>query len=185
MIILASASPRRKEILEKNNVKFKCIPSNVVEVVDKNLTPRLVVMDLAYQKANDVYQSNQDDFVIGSDTIVVLDNEILGKPVDFNDAFNMLKKLQGREHYVMTGVAYIYQNKVKKDVSISKVYFKKMTDEEVIEYINTKEPFGKAGSYAIQGEGGKYIDHFEGDYYTIVGLPIDLVLEELKKYNLI
>ena len=90
MIILASASPRRKEILEKNNVKFKCIPSNVVEVVDKNLTPRLVVMDLAYQKANDVYQSNQDDFVFGSDTIVVLDNEILGKPVDFYDAFNML-----------------------------------------------------------------------------------------------
>lgn len=183
MIILASASPRRKELLEKNNVSFCCIPSSYEEKLDEKKSPMENVKALAHGKAMDVFSTHPDDFVIGSDTIVVLDDIILGKPIDENDAFRMLKMLQGKMHMVMTGVCFASKKEIKTVCSVSNVYFNKMTDEEINEYIDTKEPFGKAGSYAIQGIGKRYINHIEGDYYTIVGLPIDLVLEEIKNYN--
>lgn len=185
MIILASGSPRRRELLEKNNVPFIIKKSNVEEVIDASLSPSEVVKNLSRIKAMDVFKDNSDDFVIGADTIVVIDNLILGKPKDRNDAYLMLNRLNGRCHKVMTSVTFASKEEVKTILDVSNVYFKEITDEDIINYLNTDEPYDKAGAYAIQGIAGKFISHIEGDYNTIVGFPIDLVIEELKERKLI
>lgn len=180
-IILASASPRRQEILTQANILYELIPSRVEEVFNHNLSIEEAVMDLAYQKANWVYQNNQDALIIGADTIVVVDNEVLGKPKDYNDAYRMLKKLQNNHHYVITGVALITKDKVVKFYEKTQVFFNPMSKEEIDRYIEEENVYDKAGSYAIQGEAMRYIDHIEGDYYNVIGLPINHLLTELKK----
>lgn len=180
-IILASNSPRRKELLKQHNIDFVVIPSKIDEQIDPKLNPYENVMNLARQKALDVYKENKSMPILAADTIVVYNNEILGKPIDELDAFRMLKTLSGKTHEVITGVAFICVDVVETEYEVSKVTFKELTDEEIFEYIKTKEPMDKAGSYAIQGIGSKFIQSYEGEFDNIVGLPMKLVVKLLKE----
>lgn len=181
-IILASNSARRKEILTENNISFTVIPSDVEEIVDDNLTVVENVMNLAKIKCLDVYNKHIDEIVLAADTIVVFNNQIYGKPKDELDAFSMLKKLQGNTHQVITAVAIASIKGLTQGYSVSEVVFNKMTDDEILDYIKTKEPMDKAGSYAIQGIGGKYIKEYIGEFDNIVGLPMKVVNELLNKH---
>lgn len=180
-IILASQSPRRKELLEKCGYPFITEPADIDETLNPSLSLQGAIKDLAARKAEHIFEKHPDAIVIGSDTIVTIENEVLGKPKDDAHAFTMLRKLQGRTHEVITGIA-IFSNEEKwTDVSISKVTFSPMSDAEIKAYIATKECNDKAGAYAIQGYGGRYITHIEGNYYSIMGLPLSKVYEQLKK----
>ena len=180
-IILASQSPRRQELLLKANISYDVIPSHVDEVFNYNISVEEAVMDLAYQKATDVFNNNQDCLVIGADTIVVVDGEVLGKPKEYSDAVRMLDKLQNNTHYVITGVSLLTKDKEVKFYEKTKVVFKPMSKEDIDIYIQEENVYDKAGSYAIQGEAMRYIDYIEGDYYNVIGLPIDRLSKELKK----
>ena len=181
-IILASGSPRRKEILENTNLKFSVITSDIDERIFENEEPIQLVLRLAFEKCMSVAQNNPSDLVIGADTIVVLDNEILGKPKDEEEAFNMLSKLSNREHQVITGMSIVNLENEKKivDYAISNVKFKKLTDQDIKDYISTKECLDKAGSYGIQGYGALLVEEIKGDYFNIVGLPISKLSDILK-----
>ena len=183
-IVLASQSPRRKELLEKCNVSFTCDPADIDETMDLSNNLNDEIQNLAYRKAAEALKRHPDDLIIGSDTIVVLNNQVLGKPKDQADAFQMLKHLQGNTHEVITGLCFLSKKRKYTAVSNSKVAFSTMNDEEINEYISTGECMDKAGAYGIQGFGGRYITKIEGDYYTIMGLPLNMVYEELKNYNL-
>lgn len=181
-IILASGSPRRKEILENTNLKFSVITSDIDERIFENEEPIQLVLRLAFEKCMSVAQNNPSDLVIGADTIVVLDNEILGKPKNEEEAFNTLSKLSNREHQVITGMSIVNLENEKKivDYAISNVKFKKLTDQDIKDYINTKECLDKAGSYGIQGYGALLVEEIKGDYFNIVGLPISKLSDILK-----
>ena len=125
------------------------------------------------------------DIIIGSDTIVYINKEILGKPKDSTDAYNMLKKLSNKTHKVITGVAIIKDSHIESFTDVAKVTFKKLTDEEIYEYIDTKEPMDKAGAYAIQGIGSKFIKKVKGDFYTVMGLPKEALTKKLKEMKII
>jgi len=181
-IILASGSPRRKELLEKIGVEFDVVVSNAIESVDSSLSPEENVKNLASLKGNDVFQKNKDRVVLAADTVVSYNGVIYGKPKDYKDAFRMLKNLQGNTHQVFTGVAIYKDNLESHFVVRSDVTFKKMTDEEIDWYINTKEPMDKAGAYGIQGLGGRFVSSYSGEFENIMGLPIKEVQEELKKF---
>lgn len=182
-LILASKSPRRKEILAQAGYQFEIVVSNVDENVEEDKAEDKVLA-IAKKKGLDIYSKlnqEQESVILSADTIVVLDNIILGKPKDKEDARNMISLLNGKTHQVYTAV-YIkgknieYQFLEKTDVDIVT-----MTKEEIEEYINTKEPYDKAGSYAIQGIFSKYISNINGDYYNVMGLPICKVNSILKK----
>ena len=185
-IILASSSPRRKELLELVGVPFTIQASYVNEEVSPDLTPPQVVEELALRKAADIAQNLENDLVIGSDTIVVLDEQILGKPCDKQDAFAMLAKLQGRSHQVFSGVALVDSKTKETLVAHQKtdVWMRSLTDEEIWAYIHTGEPMDKAGAYGIQGIGAINIERIEGDYFNVVGLPLVLLQDMLKKFNI-
>lgn len=170
-IILASKSPRRTEILSLMNIKHIVIPSKEEEKIEKQLSPIEVVKSLAFQKANSIAIDHPDDLVIGSDTIVVINNEILGKPKDYQDAVRMLTLLQNNTHQVMTGVSLIKGNYVDTFVDIADVTFNKMTNEDIEKYLNVDKPFDKAGAYGIQDKHADFVKEIQGDYYTIMGLP--------------
>lgn len=180
-IILASKSPRRTEILSMMNINHLVVPSKEKEVIDPSLKPTEVVMSLAYQKAKSIAVNYPNDLVIGADTIVVINNEILGKPKDYNDAVRMLSLLENNTHQVITGVSIIKGNYIDTFHVVSNVTFKPMTKEDIDNYINLENVYDKAGSYAIQGEHATFIDHIEGDYYNIVGLPKDELQKHLDK----
>ena len=181
-IILASASPRRKEILEMTNLKFKVITSDVEEIISENENPKQVTMRLAFEKAMSIAKENEKSIIIGADTVVVIDNEILGKPKDENEAFQMLKKLSNNTHEVITGISVIdiSQNKKYIDNVVSKVTFKSLSEQDICDYINTKESIDKAGAYGIQGYGSMLVKKIDGDYLNIVGLPLSKLSEILK-----
>ena len=181
-IVLASKSPRRKELLEKCCEDFICDPADIDESMNENNDLCLEIQNLSYRKANEVLQRHQEALVIGSDTIVVCNGKVLGKPKDRDDAFGMLKELQNQTHEVITGLCLLTKDKKVTDASVSKVTFAAMSDEEIWEYINTSECDDKAGAYAIQGFGARYIKHIEGDYYAIMGLPVQKVYQLLKEW---
>ena len=183
-IILASASPRRKEILENANVKFDVIKSTIDEVILDQELPSQVVMRLAFEKCMDIASKNENDLVIGADTIVVLDNIILGKPKDKEDATSMIKKLSGKTHQVITGISLVNLNVNKKiiDYVVSNVKFKDLSEEDIKDYIQTNESLDKAGAYGIQGYGAMLVEEIQGDYFNIVGLPISRLSDLLKKH---
>ncbi|WP_339059925.1 Maf family protein [Tepidibacillus marianensis] len=185
-IILASSSPRRKELLQLVGIPFQVHASHVDEEVDQNLSPEEIVEELAQRKAEDVSLSYNHELIIGSDTIVVLDQRILGKPKDSQEAFFMLKELQGRAHWVYSGVAVVdsYTRKVMVSHQKTKVWMRSLSDEEIQAYIATKEPLDKAGSYGIQGIGAILIERIEGDYFNIVGLPLVLLQHMLQNFNI-
>ncbi len=183
-LILASASPRRSEILKKAGYDFQVIPS----CADENISPvpsspALFVEKLAHLKAQEVFSRHQDACVIGADTVVVLDGNILGKPKNEDDAFSMLKSLSGNTHTVYTGVSVIKRDKTVTFHEASRVTFNTLTDEEIKSYIATNEPMDKAGSYGIQGYGAVFVSHIDGCYFNIMGLPISKLYNVLKQFQ--
>ena len=183
-LILASQSPRRKELLEKCGIAFTCIPADIDESINEENDLEEEIKKLSRRKAEAVLKDLPGSIVIGSDTIVVLDNKILGKPKDEEDAKEMIRSLSGHTHHVITGLAIISEERNYTDVSSSEVTFAPMSEEEVDDYVSTGECMDKAGAYGIQGYGGRYITHISGDFYAIMGLPLNLVYEELKNISL-
>ena len=183
-IILASASPRRKEILENTNIKFDIISSSIEELILGGESPCQMVMRLAFEKGIDIASKHKSDLVISADTIVVLDNTVLGKPKDEEEAKLMITNLSGRTHQVITGISLINLENDKKviDYVISNVKFKNLSDDDINDYIKTKESLDKAGAYGIQGYGALLVEEIQGDYFNIVGLPISKLSDLLKKH---
>lgn len=179
-LILASQSPRRKELLEKCGIPFICIPADIDESIHEKNDLKDEIKELAYRKAKHILDTHEDAVVLGSDTIVTMDGKILGKPRDDQEAFNMIHDLQGHTHHVITGLCLLSKDKRYSDVSVSAVTFSPMSDQEIWDYVSTGECKDKAGAYGIQGYGGKYISSIEGDYYAIMGLPLNMVYEALK-----
>ncbi len=174
-IVLASQSPRRRELLSGFISDFEIITDNSEEVVENELQPEEVVKTLALQKARNVAaKADKEAIVIAADTVVFIDGKILGKPTDEAEAAEMLHSLSGREHHVCTGIAVI-DNKLNKefcDFERTAVSFKPMTDGEIDRYIKTGEPMDKAGAYGIQGIGALFVRGVKGDYFNVVGLPL-------------
>lgn len=183
-IILASKSPRRKELLEKCGIEFECMPMNIDESLNEGDTLEEKIRILSQRKASACLAAYPDAVVIGSDTIVTVDEKILGKPKNREEAKEMLRELSGRTHRVITGLCIIGSARTYTDVSVSEVTFAPLSEEEIDAYTESGECDDKAGSYAIQGLGGKFITHISGDYYAIMGLPLNLVYEELKNIDL-
>lgn len=180
-LILASGSPRRKELLEKVSIPFTVVVSDVEEKVDPALSPSDIVMSLAEQKAAAVAERFRDSVVLGSDTVVVYGGEILGKPANEEDAKTTLGKLSGKTHQVLTGVAILHQEKKIVFYEQTDVTFWPLTDEDIEEYVLSGEPMDKAGSYGIQGLGSLFVKEIRGDYFSVVGLPLSRTARELKK----
>lgn len=179
-IILASASPRRKELLSILKLDFKIDKSDIAENMEWDRDPSTLAMSLAFQKGLDVYQRHsQEDVIISADTIVVLDNKVLGKPSNEDEAYEMLRSLSGRTHRVITGISLIGKGKKIVDFESTIVKMKELSDDEIYGYIRTKEPMDKAGSYGIQGMGGLFVESIIGDYFNIVGLPVKKLSEYL------
>jgi septum formation protein len=181
-IILASKSPRRKELLELLKIPFEIIVSDIDEQIDYDNDLVKEIEKLSYQKANAVFRDHPDALVIGSDTIVKIGNDVLGKPHSVEEAKQMLRELSDNTHEVVTGVTILCKENAETFSSVARVSFYPLSEEEIEEYVNTNEPMDKAGAYAIQGDAAKFIRCIEGDYYTIVGLPIAELYHRLKKY---
>lgn len=184
-IILASASPRRIELLRKYNLNPVAVKAEIQEKVVNGEKPEQIVMALAFEKASWVSNLfNNGEIIIGADTIVVFNDEILGKPKDKDDAFRMLKTLSGNEHCVITGICVIKANSNIKVIDYEKTYvkFRKLSDEKILKYIDTNEPMDKAGAYGIQGFGEVLVEKINGCYTNVVGVPIGKLDEILNKY---
>ena len=188
-IILASASKRRQDLLKMINLDYKVIVSDEEEVVDNSLSVLENCQNISYQKALNVLKKvKEDSIIISCDTVVCKDNELIGKPKDKLDATLMLKKLSGTSHIVYSCLTVL---KVKnqeiieeyKEVGEGLVYVDSLSDEEIEDWINKGNPYNKAGGYAIQEEFGKYVTKIEGDFYSIVGLPLNKLYQILKKVN--
>jgi septum formation protein len=184
MIILASGSQRRIQILRKIGLKFKIIKSNVDEDVNCR-NPISLAKKLALMKAMKVAEKVRSGIIIGADTIVVLNNEVIGKPKDKCDAKRILKKLSGRKHLVITGIAVIDARRKKAIVDFEKteVKFRKINDKEIERYIKKERVTDKAGAYAIQGKACAFIERINGCYYNVVGLPVVKLIKILKRFN--
>lgn len=181
MIILASQSPRRQELLKLITSDFEIKVSNVDETLPDKITPKEAVMYLSKIKAEPF--ADGDDIVIGADTVVALDGKILGKPKNEENAKEMLRFLSGRTHSVFTGVTLASDKKTKTFAVETKVKFFELTNEEIDAYIKTKEPFDKAGAYGIQGYGSLLVEKIDGDYFNVVGLPVSTLARELKAFE--
>ena len=190
-VILASKSPRRKELLSMITTDFEVIVSASDESVQEDLKPSEKVVEIAKQKAQDIFASQEGDVVVlGSDTIVVADNdEILGKPKDYDDAVRMLSLLSNKTHKVMTGVSIISRKEGKVEETnfcdIANVHVKEMSREEIDKWLDTGNAWDKAGAYAIQQEFAVHIDKLDGNYATVMGLPIHAVYDEFKRLKLV
>ena len=185
-IVLASQSPRRKKLLNQLGIAFEILPSSVEEIITSN-DPIEIVTDLSLQKAEDVAATLSNSLVIGADTIVVQSGAILGKPTTEQEAFTMLNNLSGTSHSVYTGVSFVVTDASKKVKSThsfyeeTKVWFSSLSEHEILSYIATGSPMDKAGSYGIQDDWGSvFVERIEGDYYNVVGLPLNRFYREIK-----
>jgi len=180
-LILASQSPRRRDLLEQAGIDFSVIPSSFDEYSVKLSPPDIYVRQLAESKAMDISEQYPASWVIGADTIVFIDDTVLGKPDSRSEARTMLKSLSGRTHQVLTGYCVCCQiiNRFFSEAVKTDVCFKKLTEREIDWYINSGEPFGKAGAYAIQGIGAFLVKRIDGSYTNVVGLPVCEVVEIL------
>jgi septum formation protein len=192
-IVLASASPRRQELLKNAGVEFMVKPANIPEVRNPGEAPQIFAERMAREKARAVFAGEKDEYVLGADTIVigratgvppVQGDLVLGKPQDEQDAARMLRLLSGRKHHVITGVCLIGNNFEDVRSETTTVYFSELSDADIREYIATGEPMDKAGAYAIQGAASRWISKIEGDYSNVVGLPVALVLQMLREHQL-
>ena len=181
-IILASLSPRRKELLKLITEDFSCISENIPEIIPDDLDILKAPEFLALKEAEAVAALHPEDIVIGADTAVFLDKKLLGKPKDKQDAEKMLLSLSGKEHFVITGCAVI-KGKVKKSFSVkTAVKFKNLSVSQIRDYIENSDPLDKAGSYGIQDKGALFVEKISGDYYNVVGLPISKLSDELSSF---
>ncbi len=171
-VILASSSPRRKELLKIILEEFDILPSNAEEIIPQNLDVFKVAEHLAKIKAEDIAKSHKNHLVIGADTCVIVDNEILGKPKDRIEARRMISTLSGKTHFVVTGCCLMNGNKIKSFSEITEVEFFPLSESEIEKYLNTDEPYDKAGAYGIQGKGALLVKKIVGDYFNVVGLPV-------------
>ncbi len=180
-LILASKSPRRAELLESMGLKFRIVPSLADEIVRNDLTPIENARVLAEAKALAVSCLHPQCHVLGADTLVILGDEIIGKPRDKNDAIAILHRLSGKTHSVATGISVAFGDAVVGQAVVSQVIFRSLTDKEITDYVETGEPMDKAGAYAIQGLGKALTTGYEGSWSNIVGLPIEETKSLLEK----
>jgi len=181
VLILASRSPRRSELLNAAGISFEVLAADIDETPHPNEAPDAYVERLAIEKARAVAAMRPGARVLGADTTVTIDGEILGKPVDEADAMRMLRLLSGRPHEVHTGVALVSAGGVRSAVDTTRVWFSSMTDEDISWYVATGEPVDRAGAYAIQGFASRFIPRIEGSYSNVVGLPVALVSSILRE----
>lgn len=189
-VILASKSPRRAALLDLIKIDFEVMPSSYKEVINNKVDIEEASKELAYEKALDVFNNTQGDrTIIGADTIVVKDGKIYGKPKDRNEAIKMLKQLQGDIHSVYTSLAILIEEKGKykeyKEIVRTDINVNPITDAEIIEYVDQEEPYDKAGAYAIQSCFCKYISEIDGNYMSVIGLPVDKIYSILKENEII
>src|SRR3984893_15670075 len=195
MLVLASASPRRQELLRNAGIPFTVYPANIPELPLAEESPRACAERLAREKARAVLRQQPGKLVLGADTIVVVDDEILGKPRDEADAMRMLRLLSGRTHQVITGVCLVGpvprtgNQKLKTDFEDTRsettlVSMTTLTDNDIHSYITTGEPLDKAGAYAIQGRASRWIPRVDGDYFNVVVLPVALVYRMLREHGI-
>ena len=184
-IVLASASPRRQELLKNAGVEFVVNPANIPEVRHPGEPPKDFAERMAKEKARAVWAGTKNEYVLGADTIVVVDDLVLGKPEDEQDGARMLRLLSGRKHDVITGVCLIGKDFEDVRSETTAVYFPALSDSDIRGYIASGEPMDKAGAYAIQGVASRWISKIEGDYSNVVGLPVALVLQLLREHRLI
>lgn len=185
-IVLASGSPRRRELMAREGFEFEVISSDAAESYNEGLYPPQVARHLAHLKAKAVYDGlpraeQERCIVIGADTIVVHKGEIFGKPKDAADAQRMLKELSGDKHEVITGVCIIGTDGSETFADETQVFFRQLSDEEIMAYVATGEPLDKAGAYGIQAGGAAFVDHIEGDFDNVVGLPVKRLKARLEK----
>ena len=184
-IILASGSPRRRELMAREGFEFDVITSNAQESYDPSLPVTKIVQSLATLKAQAVADTLKpsrlaESIIVGADTVVALDGTIYGKPQDADDACRMLRKLSGKTHEVITGICIICNGQVQAFSQSTKVRFKELDDAQIKDYVASGEPIDKAGAYGIQGLGGKLVDGIEGDFDNVVGLPIKTLAPKLR-----
>jgi len=184
-MILASKSPRRKEILEEFGFNLQILTEEVVEESEEK-DPFLWAIEIAKKKAEAVSKNNKDQWILAADTVVIYNDEFFGKPKDENEAFEMLKKLSGKKHQVITGVVFLNN---QKNIEIcfadkTEVYFKNLDFEEIKWYVDTKDSMDKAGSYGIQGKGSIFIERIEGDFFNVMGFPISKFYDKLKELKI-
>lgn len=189
-IILASSSPRRKDLMNLAKIDYEVMASNFDEKVDTNLSFEEQSKQIAFGKAKEVFKNTQGDrAVIGSDTLVIVNGKQFGKAKTRDEAIQMLKELQGRTHSIYTSLAILIENQGKykeyKELHEVRIFVRKMTDEEIENYVDAEQPFYCAGAYAIQGFFTVFVDKIEGDYPTALGLPINRVYTILKENNII
>lgn len=200
MLVLASASPRRQELLRNSGIAFTVQPADVDETPLVGEEPRACAERLAREKALKVWRSRQQDVVLGADTVVVVDGAVLGKPVDGDDACRMLRMLSGRMHSVITGVCIVgpaftgqgtgtrdqepHSEQVRIASETTVVTMSEISEQDIAEYVATGEPMDKAGAYAIQGIASRWIPRIEGDYSNVVGLPVALVYRMIRESGL-
>lgn len=184
-MILASNSPRRKEILENFGFSLKTVSKNIDEISSKEEIKEKI-MDIAQQKTMAAAKDYPDENVVGADTVVVIDGKILGKPKDETEAFEILKSLSGKSHEVITAYSFVNlkKNIFLNDAEVTKVFFKNLSDEEINWYINTKEPMDKAGAYGIQGKGAYFVEKIEGDFFSVMGFPLGRFLRRLTEVGM-
>lgn len=180
-VVLASQSPRRKELLSVIFDKFKIVPARGDEIIDEKISSQLIPQSLAYEKCREVALLYPDCLVIGCDTAVILDNEIMGKPKDKDDAYRMLRLLSGNTHQVVSGTVIYYKGQYYSFSCETDVTFRELSDEDICAYILTGEPFDKAGAYGIQGKGALLAEKINGDYFNVVGLPVSELASKLKE----
>ena len=179
MLILASGSPRRHELLEAAGIAHVVRAAHIDESRKQGESPVSLVQRLATEKARAV-ASGGEDIILGADTEVCLEEHVFGKPADEHDARRMLRMLSGRDHWVHTGICIVTGTNEIVDFASTRVSFIDLTEQEIAEYTRSGEPFGKAGGYAIQGLASKFVRSIEGCYHNVVGLPVSLVYEHLK-----
>lgn len=182
-LVLASRSPRRSELLQRLGVEFEVIAADVDESYIDHEMPADHAERLAREKAWEVAHDRPDALVIGSDTIVVLRNDVLGKPRDEADAVRMLGRLSGRDHEVHTGVAVAHDGRIESTVERVRVHFRDLDEGEARAYVATGEPLDKAGAYGIQGYGSALVERVEGDYFAVMGLPVVRTLELIERFG--
>lgn len=181
MIILASSSPRRRRLLEMLGIEHEVVPADVPERQDPGELPETMAVRLAREKALAVAEAGSAVPVLGADTVVVVDEDVLGKPADARDAERMLQRLSGRAHRVITGVAMVDgDGTVHERFDSTRVWFRDLTPEMIEAYVATGEPNDKAGSYGVQGFGAVLVERVEGDFFSVMGLPLRLVVDLLE-----
>jgi septum formation protein len=192
-IVLASASPRRQELLKNAGVEFVVKPANIPETRREGEAPRAFAERMAKEKARAIWTMSKGECILGADTVVIVgatgvspvhSELILGKPADQQDAARMLRLLSGRKHQVITGVCLVGSDFEDVRSETTAVYFSALSDDDIRTYIATGEPMDKAGAYAIQGMASRWISKIEGDYANVVGLPVALVLQMLREHQL-